>query len=143
YPITGRVMADIPTPSGGSALVATGGGGAIVSWTDARNGKDADIYAIQGLQAGTVDVSPPPLVPGAIAFARPSPNPARGALTLRFTLPREAAVRLIVFDVNGRRVRELASGAQPAGEHAIAWDLRDQSGRAVGTGLYFARLEAE
>jgi hypothetical protein len=39
-------------------------------------------------------------------------------------------------------VRELASGAQPAGEHAIAWDLRDQSGRAVGAGLYFARLEA-
>jgi hypothetical protein len=143
YPATGRVMADIPTPSGGSALVATGGGGAIVSWTDERNGKDTDIYAIQVLQAGTVDVSPPPSVPGAIAFARPSPNPARGALTLRFTLPREATVRLIVFDVNGRRVRELASGAQPAGEHAIAWDLRDQSGRAIGTGLYFARLEAE
>ena len=143
YPDTGRVLADIPTPSGEPHLVATGGGGAIVSWTDGRNGKDQDIYAIQVLQAGIVDVPPPPLVPGAIAFARPSPNPARSALTLRFTLPREAAVKLVVFDVNGRRVRELASGAQPAGEHAIAWDLRDQNGRAVGTGLYFVRLEAE
>jgi hypothetical protein len=25
----------------------------------------------------------------------------------------------------------------------VAWDLRDESGRAVGAGLYLARLEAD
>ena len=64
-------------------------------------------------------------------------------VTLRFALQHQARVRLGIYDVGGRRVRELASGAQAAGEHALAWDLRDEAGRSVGAGLYFARLEAE
>jgi len=81
--------------------------------------------------------------PAAIAFVRPSPNPALGAVTLRYALPREAPVRLGIYDVSGRRVRELASGTQTAGEHVLDWDLRDESGRAVVAGLYSARLELE
>jgi hypothetical protein len=38
-------------------------------------------------------------------------------------------------------LRELASGIQYAGQHALAWDLHDEAGHAVGVGLYFARLE--
>ena len=135
-------MVDLSSQQGDVALVATGGGGAIVTWTDTRNGKDADIYAIQVLEVSTVDVPPGVAQPG-IRFADPSPNPARASLTLRFALPHEAPVRLAIYDVTGRRVRELTSGAQAAGEHAVAWDLRDERGQAVGAGLYFARLEAE
>ena len=101
-----------------------------------------DIYALQVLAAGTLDV-PGPTVPPGVVFARPSPNPARGAVSLRFTLPSAATVTLAIYDASGRRVRELGSGAQPAGDHVIAWDLRDEAGRAVGAGLYFARLRTE
>ena len=62
---------------------------------------------------------------------------------LRFALPRETRVSLGVYDVSGRRVRQLASGAEAAGDHAIGWNLRDEAGRAVSAGLYFARLETE
>jgi hypothetical protein len=31
---------------------------------------------------------------------------------------------------------------QPAGNASITWDLRDDSGHAVGAGLYFAELAA-
>ena len=79
----------------------------------------------------------------AITFAAPSPSPALGPVTLRFALPREARVRLAIYNIAGRRVRELASGAEPAGEHSMVWDLRDEGGRAVGAGLYFARFETE
>ena len=51
------------------------------------------------------------------------------------------SVRLAVYDVAGRRVRDLSSGAKPAGDHAIAWDLRDDSGRQVVAGMYFAKLD--
>ena len=40
-------------------------------------------------------------------------------------------------------MRTLASGEQGSGAHAIGWDLRDERGRAVGAGLYVARLDAE
>ena len=142
YPDTGRHVVDLSSQQGDVALVATGGGGAIVTWTDGRNGKDADIYAMQVLEVSTVDV-PPGVAQPVIRFADPSPNPARASLTLRFALPHEAPVRLAIYDVTGRWVRELTSGAQAAGEHAVAWDLRDERGQAVGAGLYFARLEAE
>jgi hypothetical protein len=81
-------------------------------------------------------------LPTEVAFAPPSPNPARGSASMRFALPKAGAARLAIFDVNGRRVRTLLDGAQDAGEHALTWDLRDEQGRAVNAGLYLARFEA-
>lgn len=83
--------------------------------------------------------------PGRIAFAlEPArPNPARGAVSLRFDLPRDESVRLEVIDVRGRRVRVLAAGPLTAGTHARSWDLRNEAGRRVAPGLYFARLAGE
>jgi flagellar hook assembly protein FlgD len=78
-----------------------------------------------------------------LAFALPSPNPADARTTLQYTLPRAGIVRLGVYDASGRLVRELASGTREAGQQTEAWDLRDASGRTVGAGLYFARLETD
>ena len=122
-------------------LVTSGAGNAIVTWENRDTAPDFDVYALLVETAATVSV--PPIAPAGIAFAAPSPNPASGPLVLRFTLTHEASVRLAIFDASGRRVRGLTSGAEPAGEHALAWDLRDEGGRVVDAGLYFARLEAE
>jgi hypothetical protein len=142
YPAAGLQVCNLPSAQGDPALVATCGGGAIVAWTDTRSGVDVDIYAMQVLEVDTVTAVAAPPAFAQITFARPRPNPARGPFTLKFALPREALVRVAIYDASGRRVRELASGALPAGERALTWDLRDQGGHAVGAGLYFARLEA-
>jgi hypothetical protein len=71
------------------------------------------------------------------------PDPARVSVTLRYALPRGADVRLAIFDVSGSRIRSLVSELQSAGEHAVDWDLRDEQGRAVNAGVYFARLDVE
>ena len=141
YPDTGLQVCNLPTQAGDVSLVATGASGAIASWTDSRNGKDTDIYAMQVLAITAAGV-PGPASSG-LAFAPPSPNPARGSLRLQFGLPRSARVSLVVCDVTGRRLRELASGIRPAGEQSLTWDLRDDRGAAVGAGLYFVRLEAD
>jgi hypothetical protein len=72
------------------------------------------------------------------------PNPARGGsvVSVRFTLPRAATATLGVFDPKGRLVRTLATGVQPAGAHTVRWDLRDDGGQSVRTGLYFVRVAA-
>jgi hypothetical protein len=82
-------------------------------------------------------------LPTALALAAPAPNPARSLTTLAFALPRAARVRLALHDASGRLVRTLVDGAREAGAHTAAWDLRDEAGRAVGAGLYFATLEAD
>ncbi|MCI0635393.1 MAG: carboxypeptidase regulatory-like domain-containing protein, partial [Actinobacteria bacterium] len=71
-----------------------------------------------------------------------APNPSRGETTFALDLPRPADLSLAVFDASGRRVRTLAAGAFPQGRHAVSWDGRDDAGRAVPSGAFFARLEA-
>jgi hypothetical protein len=76
-----------------------------------------------------------------IEFAGASPNPAPGRTGFWFTLPADASVSLAVFDVRGRRVRELGRQMFAPGVHQIDWDGRDDRGSAVASGGYFARLE--
>lgn len=71
------------------------------------------------------------------------PNPFQARTTLAYDLPRRAHVTLRIYDLSGRRVRSLVSGAvQDAGYHACEWDGRDDAGAATAAGLYFGRLEA-
>jgi len=142
YPPTGLALADPNGGQGDAAIVAAGLNDAIVTWTDGRDAltTGADIYAIQVLAAETLDVPGPSAI--GLRFTRPNPNPARDPLTLRYALPRDAGVTLAVFDAAGRRVRQLVTGLQPAGEHAVVWDLRDERGGPIGAGLYLARLES-
>jgi len=142
YPASGRAICALPASQQHEpGIVATGDGGAIVTWMDTRDGPN-DIYALQVLAAGTLGV-PGATAPPEVEFARPNPNPARGAVSLRFSLPHEATVSLAIYDAGGRRVRTLDAGGRSAGEHVISWDLRDEAGRPVGAGLYFARFESE
>lgn len=79
---------------------------------------------------------------GAIALAPPSPNPARGPVTLRAQLERAQHVRLRVLDASGRVVRTVADAALAAGSHTFAWDLCDDDGARAAAGAYVIRLES-
>ena len=61
---------------------------------------------------------------------------------IRYSMPQgeEGRASLAIFDVAGRRVRELWHGrARSAG--FVNWDGLDAAGRPVPTGIYFARWE--
>ena len=65
----------------------------------------------------------------------------RGAgVTLRLAMPAAVEARLELFDLTGRRIRTLLSGAVSAGERRVSWDRRDDHGVPVESGVYFARL---
>ncbi len=65
------------------------------------------------------------------------PNPFNAQTRLDYDLPREARVRLEVFDIAGRRVAQLVHGWQPAGSHRLCFDAADLS-----SGVYVVRLQA-
>jgi hypothetical protein len=77
----------------------------------------------------------------ALALAVASAQPAAGPVRLVMDLPSDGAVRLDVFDAQGRRSRALDSVVRPAGRHEVTWDGRDDTGAASGPGVYWARLE--
>ncbi|MBN1826297.1 MAG: hypothetical protein JW958_08525 [Candidatus Eisenbacteria bacterium] len=71
------------------------------------------------------------------------PNPFNPVTTIPFTLAGRSRVRLEVFDPRGRRVRLIADGVFPPGEHGVLWNGRDAAGRAVPSGVYLYRLVSE
>ena len=67
-------------------------------------------------------------------------NPGSAPLNLEVALVGSQPADLVVHDVQGRRVRTLALGLTTSGRHVIQWDGRDDGGRPVACGVYFARL---
>jgi hypothetical protein len=68
------------------------------------------------------------------------PNPAGGPVHILYRIPFEQPVDLAVYDASGRKIRSLVSGREPVGVRTVAWDRRDEAGRDVAAGTYFARL---
>lgn len=93
---------------------------------------------------GISDVDDTRPVPALPALHDPWPNPFNPLTTISFDLPAPATITLAVHDVSGRRVRLLAAGLplQP-GSISLTWDGRDDDGRAVASGVYICRLEAD
>ena len=80
--------------------------------------------------------------PSVVAFAEPWPNPARGSVQLSYSLPQGGETQTRVYDITGRSVRVLESGWHAAGMVPLAWDLRDEQGHRVPTGVYLIAARA-
>ncbi len=103
---------------------------------------DGIVFALGEELAGTLGVSGGPAGTG-LSLAAPMPNPARDALTARFTLPVGLHVRLGVYDLTGRRLAELANGEYRAGTHTLNLNLQSVDGGVLPAGLCFLRMETE
>jgi hypothetical protein len=91
------------------------------------------------LTAGTT-AGVEPASSATFALHAPAPNPAAHEARLSWSQPRAGDARLDVFDLSGRLVRVVERGTHAAGAHTATWNLADESGAPVGTGLYFARV---
>ncbi len=133
-----------------------GGNGVTNSGTVTSEAMPYDGFA----QSATIDVAqmalivlasgPESSVPNEAVLAPPGPtlvgafpNPFNPTTGVVFELPHRERVRLSVYDVAGRHVRELAHGTYPGGRNTVSWDGKDESGRGVAAGVYFLRLIAE
>lgn len=87
-----------------------------------------------------IDVEPLPAVSFLGATA---PNPVVDQATIHFGLAQGSSVRLRVYDLQGRLVRELASGQSEAGYKQVVWDGKNDQGHRVGSGIYFLRMAAD
>jgi len=98
------------------------------------------MFAIIVSEPTAVEDAPPAARAPELAAA---PNPFNPRTTLAFTLDRGGPVRLAVYDPRGHRLAVLVDEQRAAGRHEIVWDGRDDTGRALPSGLYLARLELE
>ncbi len=125
------------------AVAPDGSGGAFVTWEDFGNDTAGDLDILR--------VGPNGLVPtgvhdtpsaSTIALSANYPNPFSAATTIDLTLRDAEPVRVEVFDVAGRRVREIEVGRLQAGESRLVFDGMDDAAHALPSGVYFYRVHA-
>ena len=135
-------------PPGGGALRSSGGHFAFISgrpyrWE--RSALRANIHTILsqlfGESFAPTGASPPPAA--VTRLLEPVPNPFNPAVAIRWELARTGPVRLVIYDLQGRRVRMVVDATHPAGPGRAFWDGVDDAGRRAASGTYLVRFEAD
>ncbi|MDZ7362990.1 MAG: T9SS type A sorting domain-containing protein [candidate division KSB1 bacterium] len=79
-------------------------------------------------------------MPLSFELARNYPNPFNPSTMTKYELPQQVEVKLVIFDVLGRRVRTLVNQRQPAGRYTLTWDGRNEQGQVLASGVYIYQL---
>lgn len=70
------------------------------------------------------------------------PNPFNPATTIEYSLPEQADVKLMIYDIKGNTIKQWTYPNQNAGYYSVVWDGTNNSGNQVSTGIYFYRIIA-
>lgn len=71
------------------------------------------------------------------------PNPFNASTLIQFRIPASLTIStttLEIFDIQGRRVKQLVNEILPAGNYVVRWDGTNQSNEILPSGIYFYRL---
>jgi hypothetical protein len=123
-------------------LVPVTGGGAIFTWQDFRDDIKGDIFVSRLTGSGSVPTGVNGATPSFVTVGDNRPNPFSSTTTFDLTLDEEAPVSAEIFDVAGRRVREIDMGHMGAGASLLQFDGLDAQSRALPSGVYFLRVRA-
>jgi hypothetical protein len=146
WPHNGILVSAAPGTQSAPSVVLGFDHSFFVSWADARDGVSS-VYATRILSQGQVTpvigvVAPIP-APRILILSAPSPNPSRGKVAVKFSLPARAEVRAEVWGVDGRLVKTLVSGGDfPAGEGRLTWPGDTNAGTRAAAGIYYLRFSA-
>jgi len=70
------------------------------------------------------------------------PNPFNPSTQIRYDLPLDEYVTIIIYDVMGRKIKSLINTNQEAGYRSITWDATNDLGQPVSAGMYIYTIQA-
>jgi hypothetical protein len=70
------------------------------------------------------------------------PNPFRNITNIRFDVPAKSDVNLVIYNLQGRVVKQILSRKYQPGRYQVMWDGRDNLSRSVAAGPYLYRLSS-
>lgn len=118
-------------------ILGNGSGGIITKVLPRTAAVDANVLYFAKLTKSTSGIAGETAAEGT-ATLNASPNPFSGSALIRYTLAKEADVRLAVFDMYGREVARLADGTQSAGTRTIRFNAGE-----LAEGTYMVRLQTD
>ena len=106
---------------------------------DAILGNGLDPIVIRATTLSTEDIGN---IPDKYVLMQNYPNPFNQMTVISYGLPERSFVRLIVYDIRGRLVAELANEEQSEGWYHITWDATGSAGKQLISGIYFVKIDA-
>ena len=67
----------------------------------------------------------------------------QGTSSVRFSVSKAGRVQVSIYDVTGRKIRNLADRVFQAGPNKLEWDGTDDAGSRVARGVYFVRSSVQ
>ena len=84
-----------------------------------------------------IDVKEAEEIPTTYSLSQNYPNPFNPTTTIQYSIPKDEFVKLTVYDITGRTVKELVNGYKRAGKYSIEFNASSYS-----SGTYYYKLEA-
>jgi hypothetical protein len=81
-------------------------------------------------------------IPTEFALKQNYPNPFNPTTTIKYQLPQDSKVTLVIYNTLGQVVRTLVNEDAKAGYYTMQWDGRNDAGTSVSTGMYIYRISA-
>ncbi|PID27474.1 MAG: hypothetical protein CSB55_08795 [Candidatus Cloacimonadota bacterium] len=88
-------------------------------------------------------------LPNVLTLSQNYPNPfadgeTRNGTTINFFLPKDENISLSVYNTKGQKVKTLIGNEKFAkGKHTVTWNGSNSSGKKVGSGVYFYKLQTK
>lgn len=71
------------------------------------------------------------------------PNPFNHITTFDFSLSKNSAVTIAIYNLKGERIRTLSNGTMTKGNHTFSWDGKDINGNICSSGMYVYKVKSD
>ncbi len=103
---------------------------------------ESDSSKLQTFDVGEVTAIAFDEIPAEYCLSQNFPNPFNPITHIQYGLPEQTDVKIVIYDLVGRQVRNWILPAQKAGWHEIIWDGSNSFNQMVSTGIYIYRMQA-
>jgi flagellar hook assembly protein FlgD len=79
----------------------------------------------------------PESIPASFQLNQNYPNPFNPSTKIKFSVPKQSSIRIIIYDLLGRRVKTLLDEERPAGNYTVQWNGENEFNNKVSSGIYF------
>ena len=82
-------------------------------------------------------------IPSTFSLSQNYPNPFNPITKLDYNLPLRSKVNISIYNVLGQEIKTLVNGVKEYGYHSVTWDGRNDLGKDMSSGVYFARITSK
>ncbi len=83
------------------------------------------------------------ILPQEFTLKQNYPNPFNPSTTIEFSLPVNANVKIVIYNLLGQEVATILNETRNAGNHSIVWNSTNSESYQLSSGIYFYEINAE